>query len=67
MSVTPIRPSANGAVKLRELLEAMKNELPVQIEIAAMFAKIRREKFKAYKREGFTDEQALELVKAEFR
>ena len=67
MSVIPIKTNANGASKLRELLEAMKNELPVQIEILAVVAKIRREKFKAYKREGFTDAQALELVKAEIR
>lgn len=65
MSVIPIKTNAKGASKLRELLEEMKNELPVQIEIAAVLAKIRREKFKAYKREGFTDAHALELVKAE--
>ena len=67
MSITPFKTKPDGLEKLRSAVQAMKDELPLQIEIAATFAKIRREKFKAYKREGFTDEQALDLVKAEMR
>ena len=67
MNVTPIKQGATNADNLRALLKAMVDEMPVQIEIAATLAKIRREKFKAYLREGFTEAQAMELVRAEVR
>lgn len=67
MSITPFKTKPDGLEKLRSAAQAMKDELPLQIEIAVTFAKIRREKFKAYVLEGFTPDQALELVKAEIR
>lgn len=67
MSITPIRgvEKSSRLEKFRQCVEDFKAEIPLQIELAATQARVRREKYKAYLREGFTDAQALELVKAE--
>lgn len=63
----PKNPSgiASPAEKMRAALAQAAEMIHLEIEAAAMLAKIRREKLKAYVREGFTEPQAIELLKAE--
>lgn len=65
----PKNPSgiAGPAEKMRAALNQAMEMLPLEAEAAVMLAKVRREKFKAYVREGFTESQAIELLKAEIR
>lgn len=44
-------------------LEALKRNLPVILEYAALQAQIKRTNYLAFLKEGFTEAQALELVK----
>lgn len=67
MSTNNIKPLQVAENKFAALVSQFARELPAQIELCSIQAKIRREKFKAYMREGFTEAQALELVKAEVR
>lgn len=41
----------------------MKEAMPLHIEAVNLDAKLKREKYLAFIREGFTEEQALQLVK----
>lgn len=48
-----------------ELLGRMRHELPRMIEFETIKAKLMREKFLALKSAGFTDQQALDIVKSQ--
>ncbi len=50
--------------KITAAVAELRRMLPGQIEYHRIMAKVKREAFKAYVAEGFTDEQALDLVKA---
>jgi hypothetical protein len=50
---------------LRKLLEQIKRGFAEQVELSQLVAKLDREKFKAYVAAGFSEAQALELLKAE--
>lgn len=45
-------------------LEAMKRNLPILLEYASLQAQLKRAKFLALVKEGFSEQQAIELVKA---
>ena len=49
--------------KMTEAVESMKRNLPDLIEYHKACAEIRRKAYQAHIAEGFTPEQALELVK----
>ncbi len=49
--------------KVAALVEQLRREMPHQIELDKLIAKIRRQRFLNYVAEGFTDAQALELCK----
>ncbi|WP_138751105.1 hypothetical protein [Paenibacillus sinopodophylli] len=51
-------------VEMALAVDMMLDALPYQIQIAASHAKIRRAKYLALVAEGFTEAQALEIVKA---
>lgn len=55
--------SAKIAAALMRDIQALKHNLPEFLESVSIQAKITRHKFEALKKEGFTDEQALELSK----
>ena len=50
-------------VAMAQLAAKVKDELPYQIELYEMTAKLTRAKFDALVRAGFNDAQALELSK----
>ena len=43
--------------------EELRRKLPALIENATMIAKLKRAHYNAYLKEGFTPEQAIELIK----
>lgn len=49
--------------ELQAAIENCKRLLPYQIELAKVIAKSEKAKYDAYVAEGFTKEQALELLK----
>lgn len=49
--------------KMRAALEQLKRNKQYQIELNEILAEIRKQAFDAHVRQGFTKEQALELVK----
>lgn len=50
----------------QEGLRIMREQMPVMMEFFEIQAKLRRAKFDALKKEGFTDEQAVEFCRAIF-
>lgn len=60
MSVTPFPPD-----KFKKLLEEAKRRLDDELELQTLLARIDRAKWQAWVKEGFTESQALELLKAE--
>lgn len=62
MNITEI-PNAEKD-KMRAQLEALRRNAEYLIEYQAIVASIRRKAFQAYVREGFTEQQALELCKS---
>lgn len=60
MSVTPFPPD-----KFKKMLEEAKRRLDDELEAQQIFAKIDRARFLAWVKEGFTEAQAMELLKAE--
>lgn len=48
--------------QLAAAVEAMKRDQQAQVEYLRLKAKLDRELFTSYQREGFTDDQALDLV-----
>ena len=55
-----------NTVELAEALSNIKNTLSYQIECQTVLAKVYRAKYLALVKEGFTEEQALELSKTLF-
>lgn len=53
------------ASKLRKCLDAIKRQLPDQLEMLAVLARIDHAKYQAYVTAGFSKDQAFELMKAE--
>ncbi|MRS27118.1 hypothetical protein [Bacillus sp. RIT694] len=51
-------------IELEMMLDAMKKNLPIQIKYHNELAKLYKARFDALVREGFTQEQALEIVLA---
>lgn len=51
------------ADKLRAAVEAMRRTLPLMIEYEKLNAQVRRARYLALVAEGFTPEEALEIVK----
>lgn len=59
--------AAKGGKKETPIADALKvvlSELPVQLEMYEVVAKCRRKYFEELVKEGFTEEQALDIVKA---
>lgn len=61
MSVTPFPPD-----KFKKLLEEAKRRLDDELELQTLLARIDRAKWQAWVKEGFTESQALELLKLPF-
>ncbi|HHB2168497.1 hypothetical protein OCB69_22675 [Bacillus cereus] len=51
-------------IELEMMLDTMKKNLPIQIKYHNELAKLYKARFDALVREGFTQEQALEIVLA---
>ncbi|HGH7180722.1 hypothetical protein CON07_20015 [Bacillus sp. AFS094611] len=51
-------------IELEMMLDAMKKNLPIQIKYHNELAKLYKARFDALVREGFTQDQALEIVLA---
>ncbi|MGH0678655.1 hypothetical protein ACQVPP_15760 [Bacillus luti] len=51
-------------IELEIMLDAMKKNLPIQIKYHNELAKLYKARFDALVREGFTQDQALEIVMA---
>jgi len=51
------------ADQLQQMLRAVREELPTQLELATLASQIMRARFNAYVKEGFTEAQAIELCK----
>lgn len=51
--------------ELRKILEGLKRGMAEQIELQQLIARLDREKWKAWVEAGFTEQQALDLLKAE--
>jgi Tfp pilus assembly protein PilO len=49
--------------KLVATIAMLRRNLPHQLELQSLIAKIRRAGYEAYRKEGFTEAQALELCK----
>ena len=49
--------------EMRAAVESFKRNLPSYVEMAAVMAEIRRAHYDAYVKQGFTENQALELCK----
>lgn len=51
-------------VNLAQSIKTIRDEMPLQIELQQVLAKLAKAKFDALVREGFTPEQALSLCKS---
>lgn len=52
-------------INIKNQIYELNSQLPIIIEIAKMKSAYQRERLTALRREGFTEEQALEIIKAE--
>lgn len=56
--------SAQQILEAEQRVKALFAIMPTLVEEYAVNAKVKREKFDALKREGFTDEQAMQVIVA---
>lgn len=59
--------AAKGGKKetpIADALKAMLSELPAQLELYEVVAKCRRKYFEELMKEGFTEQQAMDIVKS---
>lgn len=64
MKVLPFTiPTNENILKLREILNNLIEEVPIQVEIQKHLATITRAKYLALIDEGFTPDQAIQLCK----
>lgn len=61
-SLHVLEPDAAKRDKVAEMLRNVEKNFPVEIEVARISAKLAMIKYKAYKTEGFTPEEALQLT-----
>lgn len=52
-------------INVKNQIYELKSQLPIIIEIAKMKSAYQRERLTALRKEGFKEEQALEIIKAE--
>ena len=52
-------------INVQNQLYEMKSQLPIIMEMARMKSEYQRERYTNLKRQGFTDEQAMEIIKLE--
>ncbi|MDG4944703.1 hypothetical protein OSX66_12660, partial [Staphylococcus agnetis] len=52
-------------INVKNQIYELKAQLPIIVEIAKMKSAYQRERHTTLRKEGFTEEQALEIIKAE--
>lgn len=52
-------------VQVQNAIAELRNQLPLILEIAKLKSEYQKERMVAMKREGFTEEQAIEVIKVE--
>ncbi|MDU0461942.1 hypothetical protein [Staphylococcus ureilyticus] len=52
-------------INTQNAIYEMRSQLPIVLEIAKLKSQYQKERLASLKREGFTDEQALEIIKVE--
>lgn len=64
-NVISVDGSKKDGVQVQNAIAELRNQLPLILEIAKLKSEYQKERMVAMKREGFTEEQAIEVIKVE--